>query len=420
MKREGVHRRGRPPLLPAILALVAVLLAPVKRTPGQDAGSATGLSVRISAPAEGDYISGRLLLRGEIDVPAGDMVLRADFLVNGMVVTSLRQPPWQVTYDFGASIEAQLIQLQVVTRLGLEAGAEVTTRRLVINATTGIDLVNVFATVRDERGHYVMDLEKDDFLLLEDGHPQKVSYFSRDRLPLAVEILIDTSLSMEGRNMEEARRAAAGFLRALEPDDLAGIIGFNDEVHIYHAMSLDREAAAAAIRQVRAGGGTALYDAVAEASRRLAGVEDERRRAIILLSDGRDEAASGLTPGSLLTFEESLAEVVQANVILYAIGLGRKLDQKMDFYHRHSLEEVLNTLAAESGGRSFFTAKAERLKKSYGEVQAELRHHYTLSYTSTNRRKDGLWRAIDLRVRRKGYMALARRGYYGPWEGPPG
>ncbi|MCZ6747461.1 MAG: VWA domain-containing protein [Acidobacteria bacterium] len=416
MKKTGVHRGGRS----AVLALLALIFAPVSLAPGQDAGGATDLSVRISAPTDGAYVSGRTLLQGEIDLPAGDSVLRADFLVNGTVVASLRQSPWQVTHDFGASIEVRFIQLRVVTRLGHEADAEVTTRRLVIHEATGIDLVNVFATVQDERGRFVMDLQRDDFLLLEDGRPQKVSYFSRDRLPLAVQILIDSSLSMEGRNLEEARRAAAGFLHALEPGDLAGIIGFSDQVRVYQDLSLDRKAAAAAIQQVRAGGGTALYDAVAEASRRLAGVDDERRRAIILLSDGRDEAASGLTPGSLLTFEESLAEVVQANVILYAIGLGRKLDQKMDFYHRHSLADVLNTLATESGGRSFLTPKAERLKKSYGEVEAELRHHYTLSYTSTNRRKDGLWRGIDLRVRRKGFTAHARRGYYAPWEGPPG
>ncbi len=416
--KAGIPPRGRPRLPAAALALMAVILVPMKIAPGQEAGGATGLSVRITAPAAGAFVSGRTLLEGEASLPAGDSILRAEFLVNGTVVASLGQPPWQVTHDFGTSIEARFIQLRVVTRLGLEADAEVTTRRLVIHETTGIDLVNVFATVQDERGRYIMDLQREDFLLLEDGHIQKVSYFSRDRLPLAVEILIDTSLSMEGRNMEEARRAAAGFLHALDPADLAGIIGFSDKVHVYHDLSLDREAATAAIQEVRAGGGTALYDAVVEASRRLAGVDDERRRAIILLSDGRDEAASGLTPGSLLTFEESLAEVVQANVILYAIGLGRKLDEKMDFYHRHSLAEVLQTLAAESGGRSFLTPKADRLKKAYGEVEAELRHHYTLSYTSTNRRKDGLWRGIDLKVRRQGFAAHARRGYYAPWDGP--
>ena len=112
--------------------------------------------------------------------------------------------------------------------------------------------------------------------------------------------------------------------------------------------------------------------------------------------------------------------MVQANVIHYAIGLGGQRDEQLDFFHRRSLAEVLNTLAAESGGRAFFTAKAERLRKAYSEVEEELRHHYMLSYTSTNRRQDGMWRKIDLRVRRSGYSAHARRGYYAPWSGPPG
>jgi len=418
--RAGAMCPARPFLVAGSLVLLPFLCQPMQAAAAAAGPAAAGLTVGITAPADGDYISGRTLLQGEVHLPAGDSVAQAEFLVNGQVVASLKQPPWQVMHDFGAGVESRFIQFRVITRLGLKAGAAVSTRRLVIHETTGIDLVNVFATVQDERGHYVMDLQRDDFLLFEDSRPQNISYFSRDRLPLAVEILMDTSLSMEGRNLEEARRAAAGFLRALEPVDLAGVIGFSDRVRVYQDLSLDRPAADAAIQQVQADGGTALYDAVAAAAGRLARVEDERRRAIILLSDGRDEAASGLTPGSLLTFEESLAEVVQANVILYAIGLGRNLDEKMDFHHRHSLAEVLTTLATESGGRAFFTPKAERLKRAYGEVEAELRHHYTLSYTSTNRRQDGLWRAIDLRVRRKGYAAHARRGYYAPWEGPPG
>jgi len=376
--------------------------------------------VQIVSPEDGSYTSGRTLLEAQVAAEGDDAVVRVEFLVDGTLVTALQQPPFQVWHDFGDTVEARFIQVNAVTASGQVLKAEVTTRRLVVHQSTGIDLVNVFATVQDGRGRYVMNLQREDFLLLEDGRPQQVTYFSQDRLPLAVIIVIDTSLSMEGRNLEEARDAATGFLKALEPGDLVGIMGFSDKVRLLEDLGQDREVEAAAISRTWAGGGTALYDAVSEASQRLAGVEDERRRAIILLSDGRDEAADGMSPGSLLTFEESLAEVVQANVILYAIGLGRKLDEEMDFYHRRSLAEVLETLAAESGGRAFFTAKAERLRKAYDEVEEELRHHYMLSYTSINRRRDGMWRKIDLKVRRSGHSAHARRGYYAPWSGPPG
>jgi VWFA-related protein len=375
--------------------------------------------IRLVHPENGAYLSGRTLLEAELSAAPADPFTQMQFLVNGKIIAQLKGPPWQAWYDFGEQIEAHFIQARGTTAAGTMVQAEATTRRLVIHQATGIDLVNVFATVQDRGGRFVMNLKREDFMLMEDGRPQTVSYFSRDRLPLAIEIIIDTSLSMEGRNLVEAREAAVGFLNALESVDLAGVMAFSDEARQLHDLSTDRPAAATAIQMTRAGGGTALYDAVAEACRRLAEVEDERRRAIILLSDGRDEAASGLTPGSLLTFEETLAEVVQSNVILYAIGLGRDLTSDLDFYHRRSLAEVLETLAVESGGRAFFTPKAERLRKAYAQVENELRHHYTLSYTSTNRRKDGVWRAIDLRVRRSGFTVTSRRGYYAPWSGPP-
>jgi Ca-activated chloride channel family protein len=399
-----------------LLLILLALIHPVNPLPAQTDTP----GVTILSPQAGAYISGRTLLEATVSAADDDPVVQVDFLVNGAEVASLAQPPFQVLHDFGETVEARFIQVIALTSSGRRLEAAVTTRRLVVHQTTGIDLVNVFATVRDGRGRYMMNLQKEEFLLMEDGRPQQVTYFSRDRLPLAVVIVIDTSLSMEGRNMEEARDAATGFLRALEPGDLAGILTFSDEVSLLQDLGTDRELSAAAIGRTRAGGGTALYDAVSAASRRLAEVKDERRRAIILLSDGRDEAADGMSPGSLLTFEESLSEVVQANVILYAIGLGRKLDDQLDFFHRRSLAEVLDTLAAESGGRAFFTPKADRLRKAYSEVEEELRHHYMLSYTSTNRRKDGMWRKIELKVRRGGYNAHARRGYYAPWSGPPG
>ena len=403
-----------------LLILLVAWACLTHMVPAQTAPEVVVPGVQIVSPEDGSYTSGRTLLEAQVAAEGDDAVVRVEFLVDGTLVTALQQPPFQVWHDFGDTVEARFIQVNAVTASGQVLKAEVTTRRLVVHQSTGIDLVNVFATVQDGRGRYVMNLQREDFLLLEDGRPQQVTYFSQDRLPLAVIIVIDTSLSMEGRNLEEARDAATGFLKALEPGDLVGIMGFSDKVRLLEDLGQDREVEAAAISRTWAGGGTALYDAVSEASQRLAGVEDERRRAIILLSDGRDEAADGMSPGSLLTFEESLAEVVQANVILYAIGLGRKLDEEMDFYHRRSLAEVLETLAAESGGRAFFTAKAERLRKAYDEVEEELRHHYMLSYTSINRRRDEMWRKMDLKVRRSGHSAHARRGYYAPGSGPPG
>ncbi len=401
----------------ALAALAALVLVGPARAQ-EAAPAATEPAVRLVQPAAGAYLAGATVLEAEPVVPTGAVLERVEFEVNGEIVGTRREPPWRVTHDFGQEVKAWFIRARLVLGDGRSATDTVRTRALQVHATAGIELVNVFATVQDGRGRYAMNLTREDFLLLEDGRPQEILYFSRDRLPLAVAIVLDTSLSMAERNLPEAKAAALKFLDALAPEDQVGILAFNDDVRELLPLTADREQARDALKGAVARGGTALYDAVSAAARRLALVEDERRRAIILLSDGRDEAASGLTPGSVLTFEEALADTIQADVILYAIGLGRDLDQKLDFYGRHSLEEVLTSLAAETGGRAYFTRRAERLDSAYGDIETELRHHYTLSYTSSNRRRDGSWRRIDLQVREPGHTVRARRGYYAPDDGP--
>jgi VWFA-related protein len=405
-------------LFTALPALLLVAAIPAFSRAEEAPAVPEKLAVRIVEPAPSAFVSGQTPIRAEVEIPPGTRLERVEFLINGRVIASLAAPPWRVVYDFGSEYEAWFIEVRATSRDGQAAEAGVSTRPITIHETARIDLVNVFATVQTRRGSYVMNLPQEEFMLLEDGRVQEVLYFSRDRLPLSVEVVLDTSLSMEGRSLQEAKEAAVEFLEALEDEDEVGIIGFNDRVRDLQPLGPDREAAKSAIMGTEARGGTALYDAVAEASQRLSDVPDQRRRAIILLSDGRDEAASGLTPGSILTFEESLAEAVQSNVILYAIGLGKNLDQELDFYQRRSLAEILSTLAEETGGRAYFTPKAERLGRAYSEIETELRHHYALAYTSANRRRDGAWRSIDLRVREPGHTVHARRGYYAPYEGP--
>ena len=410
---------GAPSPAGLLLALLGGLVPVPLAAQGETAPDPARLAVRIVSPRDGGFVSGTTPIEAEIDVPPGMALSQVDFEVDGRVIATLVSPPWRVVQDFGREYQAHLIRVKAYTRDGEEAFAEATTRPFVVHDESSIELVNVFTTVQDNRGRYIMDLEREDFVLLEDGRLQEISYFSRDRLPLAVAIVLDTSLSMEGSSLDEARKAAIHFLRTLQPEDQVGVIEFNDDVRLVHPLDFDREGVEKTINGLQARGGTALYDAVARTARLLAEVEDaDRRRAIILLSDGRDEAATGLTPGSLLTFEEALAEAIHANVILYAIGLGRDLGERLDFYGRLSLQEVLSTLARETGGRAFQTRKAERLKKVYGDVETELRHHYSLAYSPRIRRRDGSWHSIEVRVRRPGTQVNARRGYFAPLDSP--
>jgi Ca-activated chloride channel homolog len=374
--------------------------------------------LRLLTPPDGGYVSGPTEIEAAIEGVEPGSIQRLEFEVSGRVVASLTSPPWRIVHDFGAGFRAWRIRVVAHLADGATLEAIATTTYLLVNEEVGVRLVNVFATVTDRRGHYVTDLDQNEFILKEDGRPQSITHFRRDRLPLALLIVLDTSLSMEGKSIERARKAATDFVQALDPGDEVGVIAFSHEVHELAPLGPDRAAATAAIGRTRANGGTALYDAVAEAAARLREVTEERRRAVVLLSDGRDEAESGLTPGSVRTFEEALEDLLRADTILYAIGLGKNLEGQTDFYGRRSLKEVLSTLASESGGRAFFAGGAERLGGAYDEIAEELRRHYGLAYTPSNRRRDGTWRGIEVEVKRPGLTVTARRGYYAPLEGP--
>ncbi|MFQ5768263.1 MAG: VWA domain-containing protein, partial [Acidobacteriota bacterium] len=346
--------------------MMATPVPPAGETsPAPAAGAARETSpavkVQMVEPAPGAFVTGPAAIEARVDVAPGFTLLRVEFQVNGQVVAAPTSPPWRIMHDFGPGYEAWYIRVKAVTTTGETADAAVTTRPLMVNESVKVDVVSLYATVRDRRGHYLMDLEADDFFLLEDGRRQQITSFSRERLPLALEIVLDTSKSMQGRSLDEARRAATSFLNALEPEDLVGVMEFNDRVHDLHPLDTDRKGARKAIAAARARGGTALYDAVARAAGQLQEITSDRRLALILLSDGRDEAYSGLTPGSRLTFEESLGRVVDSGVILYAIGLGQNPAGKLDFYGHHSLEEILQILARQTGGQAYFTRKADRL-----------------------------------------------------------
>ena len=131
---------------------------------------------------------------------------------------------------------------------------------------TGVELINVTATVTDTRGRFVPGLEKDDFLVYEDGELQTVTHFSNERVPVSLGIVLDTSGSMEGEKMRAAEDAIDRFLYdLLGPEDEIFLYRFSYQPTLVHGWTTDRDSLSRAMRSIRPRGGTALYDAVADA-----------------------------------------------------------------------------------------------------------------------------------------------------------
>jgi Ca-activated chloride channel family protein len=218
-----------------------------------------------------------------------------------------------------------------------------------------------------------------------------------------------------------AQEAATGFIDALEPGDTAMLIAFSDAPRLVVGATSDKALLKSGLASLEARGGTALYDAVVSAIDVLKAREE--RKAIVLLSDGRDEAVDGLGPGSLRTYEETLDAVLAGQVSVYAVGTGERLAEEFDVLRRRTLGEILGTLAERSGGRSYFVRKASKLKDAYRSIADELRHQYTLGYYPAADAPDDPaaakkghgpgWRSLEVRVARPRARVTARSGYYG-------
>jgi Ca-activated chloride channel family protein len=213
----------------------------------------------------------------------------------------------------------------------------------------------------------------------------------------------------------KARAAATRFLETLAPGDKVALVTFSDEVHLLQPMTDDLQAVRTAIEGLSAKGGTALYDAIWKASE-LLGPEDGRK-VLILLSDGRDEASSGIEPGSLHTVDEALQRALREEVMVYAIGLGKFGTEQApltDPYSRVPLRDILANLGQSTGGDVLFLTRPRQLAEAFERVAEALRNQYAIAYTSDDERKDGSWRETRLSVQKPGLTVTARRGYYAP------
>jgi Ca-activated chloride channel family protein len=275
----------------------------------------------------------------------------------------------------------------------------------------GVELVSLNVTVTDGTSHYLTDLQSDDFSVFEDGVKQDVTFFNRTHLPIALSLLVDTSASMESK-LPTAQEAAIGFARRLRPQDLAEVVDFDSRVVVLQNFTNNAADLEQAIRKTSAGGSTSLYNAVYIALKDLKkvvakNVDEIRREAIVLLSDGEDTS-------SLLPFEEVLDLAKRSETAIYSIGLRSNEGPSTSTKGFKEAEFVLRQLSQETGGRAFFPNLLADLANVYGQIGDELSSQYTVGYTSRNPRRDGIWRRVVVRVNRPNAVARTKQGYFAP------
>jgi len=280
----------------------------------------------------------------------------------------------------------------------------------------GIEVINLNISVTDKGNRYVTDLLAKDFAVFEDGIRQELSLFTHENLPISMAVLIDSSASMDEK-LATAQAAATRFVKTLRPEDAAEIIQFNDRATVLQDFTADHAALEAAIRRTQAAGPTALHNALYIALKELGKQKKAgqlRRLAIVLLTDGEDTA-------SLVTDEQVLELARKTEINIYAIRLAtdRASDRLRPSFSQASY--VLTALSRETGGQVFFPTSLNELETVYDRIAEELRTQYSVGYVSSNRRQDGKWRRIVVRVpERESITVRHKLGYYGPATKPVG
>ncbi len=270
--------------------------------------------------------------------------------------------------------------------------------------TVDVTRVQMLFTVQDKHGRFVTDLGRDDFEVFENKRPQRIQEFTAESdLPLRLAILIDTSNSIRERFRFE-QDAAVEFLKSVMKSraDKAMIVSFDTKPELVTDLIDNPDRLEDGIRHLRAGGGTALYDAIYYACRDKLAMDQPRhkfRRAMVVVSDGDDNQSD-------FTRDQALEMAQKADVVIYAISTNISRAETDG-------DKILRYLTQETGGQAFFPFKVEDLSQSFENIANQLTHQYNLLYRPEPLVTDGLWHAVQLRVRgRKDLQVRCRTGYY--------
>ena len=374
--------RGRGRALVALLSLV-----------GSVAFAAAGPSLTIEEPAPGRYVSGLVTLRARIE-PEGLPVLRLVFAADGHPVCAREAPPWECAWDAGTDAAAHTIRAVAVLTDGSRLVDSVRTEAAGFALVVDVDVVQVAATVSDEKGRLVKGLGRDAFRLLEDGREQEVTHFIGADAERELVVAVDMSGSM-GPAMARCREAVKRFLASIRPVDHVTLLAFNDSVFTVSQREAAPEARLRAVDRLRAWGSTSFYDAVL---RGLDLLERHRgRRALVLFTDGEDM-------GSHATVDDIQRRIEVSATPVYVIAQGKGMREA-------GLKGVLDRVAGVSGGRAFYTDRVEDLDSVFSEIGEDIASQYLLAYAPAELVRDGGWRTIRVEVAGAKHAVRARQGY---------
>lgn len=304
--------------------------------------------------------------------------------------------PLQTERDLNNLRGSHMTKLIVAVALALAAAATLAARQepqegAPVRFTSGVQLVEVYATVTDAKGEPVTGLRREDFDVYENDQRQDVATFAAGEFPLTVALGVDRSWSMAGEPLRLAKQASQSFLKQLKPADRAMVVAISSEADVIAPMTMDRFNQAREIGALEPWSTTALHDAIVASLDRLE--PEPGRQALVVFSDGQDRY-------SKTTAAQVLERARRSHALVYPIAFGR------------TRPPLLAELAVLTGGRSFLLKDPRELERTLALIAKELRYQYLLGYTPDEAAAgDSDWRSIRVVLKTPGLRVRARDGY---------
>jgi Ca-activated chloride channel family protein len=388
-----------------VAALAAIAGAGGLRVAASSEGGADNspLTVRITSPMGRTGIQGPVRIVAQVGDAADTPLQSLKFFVNRTLVgENHRGPVYAVEWSDDNPFEATEISVEATDSAGRTARDAVRLDPFEIVDTTRVLSVLLEATVQDAQGRFVPGLHADGFTLEENGLRQTLDVVRPEMLPATYALLVDSSQSM-ARSVDFLREAAGRLAFHLRPRDRVLVVPFSQTLGAVTGPTADRATIADAIAQIAPRGGTAILDALPVAARLVSATEG--RHVIILVTDGYDENSS-------TTVEDAIARVQSSGSTVYVIGVAGTAGISIKG------QRLLKAIAAATGGRAFFPSRDEELPEVHDRLVSDVSNQYLITYTPTDQKIDGTWRAISLATGNPAYKVRTKPGYFAP-KPPP-
>jgi Ca-activated chloride channel family protein len=395
--------RVRGAWLVVIVLTMIVLFAPL--------AEAQGIWVTILEPKDGDFVIGELDV--VVEVVAGADIAEVEFQLDGRAIGTLTMEPYRLHVDLGEKNTHHRFSVVARDVEGNEATHEVTTQPIPIAGDWEVELQQLYVSVmRDQQR--VLDLTRETFDVTDEGSPQELVTFARGDIPFTAVLLIDASASMYGEKIESAIAGAASFVHGMKDLDLAQVMVFSDQLLSRTPITDVKAVLTAGLSRTEARGGTALQDHLFVALKLLE--QRQGRRVLILLSDGVDTH-------SVLPMQQVNEMARKSNALVYWIRVARASSDPESFEQKNlssawknsdqyrDQQAILIDIVNQSGGRIFGVTSPQQIGPVFIDILEELREQYVLGYYPNNRRNDGRWHRVKVRVDAADVEVRAPRGY---------